>query len=502
LSGIRVKAAAVLVILLIAAGVAYYAFFLGSGQVRSTGTMSTTSSTLSSVSTSATTAFTTTSLSSTFETTASTSSTTALADYGNWTTYHKDNSRSGFEQLGNVSTVTPGWSFLGLDGRAYAEPLVLGQTVIVATENNSVYAINALDGTLLWRTHLGDPVSGGSLPCGDIDPSGITGTPVIDNATETIFVVAFLNPAHHVLFGLDLDTGDVVSQAAADPPGADPTVEQQRGALALFDGVVYIPYGGLYGDCGNYHGWVVGAPVNGSTPLLSYQVPSNREAGIWASAGISIGANERIFVATGNGDSTTTFDHGESVIELSESLQEQDYFAPTNWSQLNGGDTDVGSVAPTVLPDGDVFQAGKEGVGYLLSGSSLGGIGGQIFSAGVCSGAYGGTAHVGQSIFLPCTDGLVEVVAGTSNFTLGWRTASFFAGVAHSYGQRGVGHRRRQWDSVWLRSGNGCTAFLLLTRVGGPLLNAGGWGRRTLRGWRIGHLFIRPVLWWLSYYEF
>jgi outer membrane protein assembly factor BamB len=362
------------------------------------------------------------------QTTAATSSSTALADYGNWTTYHKDNARSGFEPLGNISTFSPGWTFPGLDGQAYAEPLVLGESVFVATENDSVYAINALDGSLIWRTHLGDPVSGASLPCGNIDPSGITGTPVIDTATGTIFVVAFENPGHHVLFGLNIESGGVVSQQGVDPPGADPTVEQQRGALALFDGVIYIPYGGLYGDCGDYHGWIVGASANGTTHLLSYQVPTNREGGIWASGGIAITADGNIFVTTGNGDSTTTFDHGDSVIELSKSLQEQAYFAPSNWAQLNAGDTDLGSLAPTLLPNGDIFQVGKAGVGYLLSGTALGGIGGQLYSSNVCSGAYGGTAHVGQRVFIPCTNGLVEVVVGASSFVLGWPTQSFFAG--------------------------------------------------------------------------
>jgi len=427
MSGTNVKVAAVVVVLLIAAGVAYFAFFTGQ-QAQSSESLGTTSSTQTSVPTSATSVRTTTSLSSTMETTVATHSSTAVADYGNWTTYHKDYTRSGFEQLGNISAVTPGWTFPGLDGQAYAEPLVLGEYVYVATENDSVYAFNALDGSLLWRTNLGSPVPGGTLPCGDIDPSGITGTPVIDNATETIFVVAFVNPGQHILFGVNLESGQVVSQQVTDPPGANPLVEQQRGALALFDGVVFIPYGGLYGDCGDYHGWVVGASANGTTPIISYEVPTNREGGIWASGGFAIAPDEDIFVATGNGDSTTIFDHGDSVIELSESLQEQDYFAPANWASLNENDMDLGSLSPTVLPNGDVFQVGKEGTGYLLSGTTLGGIGGQLYSAGVCSGAYGGTAHVGQAVFVPCTNGLVEVVAGASNFTLGWRTSSFFAG--------------------------------------------------------------------------
>ena len=81
-----------------------------------------------------------------------------------------------------------------------------------------------------------------------------------------------------------------------------------------------------------------------------------------------------------------------------------------------------------MLPDGDIFQAGKEGVGFLLSGNSLGGIGNGLFSSGVCAAAFGGTAHVGQTVFLPCTDGLVQIIVGASNFTVGWKTDGFVAG--------------------------------------------------------------------------
>jgi outer membrane protein assembly factor BamB len=409
-------------VLLLVAGLAYVAYYASVGQntssQSSSGAFTPTVSSTSSESTSG---------SSTLSS-LSVSSSESIQDNGNWTTYHKDSVRSGYEQAGNITNVAAGWRLTGLDGSVYAEPLVLGDAVFVATENNSVYSIDTEDGTVDWRTNLGAPVSGSSLPCGDIDPSGITGTPVIDNTTETLYVVAFLNPAHHVLFGLNVYTGNVVSQVTVDPTGADPAAEQQRGALAFSDGVVYIPYGGLYGDCGDYHGWVVGVDENGTTPLLSYQVPTDREGGIWASGGIAVDANENLVVATGNGDSTTAFDHGDSVILLSPSLQEIDYFAPTNWAQLNSGDTDLGSLAPTVLPNGDIFQAGKGGVGYLLSDSSLGGIGGQLYESGVCSSAFGGTAHVGQTLFLPCTDGLVQVHVGRSNFTVGWRASGFFAG--------------------------------------------------------------------------
>jgi outer membrane protein assembly factor BamB len=352
------------------------------------------------------------------------------ASAGNWTTYHGGSSRSGVIPGLSVGAVHTSWSSpTSVDADVYAEPLLCGGSVFVATENNSVYALNASTGKVEWRTNLGTPVDGSTLPCGDINPTGITGTPVIDAAVRTLYVVAFLPPAHHVLFGLNLGTGAVETTQPADPSGANVTVEQQRGALALANNYVYIPYGGLAGDCGPYHGWVVGAQVgeNGG-PLVSYQVPTGREGGIWSPAGITVAPNGNVYVSTGNGASTSTFDYGDSVLELSPSLQLLSYYAPANWAQLNRDDTDLGSVAPTLLPDGEVFQVGKAGVGYLLSGTALGAVGGDLYNASVCSGAYGGTARVGATLFVPCLNGLVEVNTGSSSFTVGWRTSSFDAG--------------------------------------------------------------------------
>jgi hypothetical protein len=350
---------------------------------------------------------------------------------GNWTTYHQNSARTGVQMGASITAAQPQWTGpTALDGQVFAEPLICGDSVFVATENDSVYSVNATTGGIDWRTNLGTPVPGPSLPCGDIDPSGITGTPVIDVATSTLYVVAFLNaPAgdEHILFGLDTDTGAVTSQRDVDAAGSIPDVEQERGALALANGVVYIPYGGLAGDCGAYHGWVVGVPTSGGS-LLSYQVPTSREGGIWSPAGITVSPSGNLYVSTGNGAATSGFDYGDSVIELSPSLGVLGYFAPVNWAQLNADDTDLGSVAPTVLPNGELFQIGKAGVGYVLSGTNLGGIGGQLYNDSICSGGYGGTAHIGQSVIVPCTNGLFDVVVGPSTFSVAWQTESFDAG--------------------------------------------------------------------------
>ena len=358
-----------------------------------------------------------------------TSASTSLQDggYGDWTTYHHDNARTGFEGGTNFTSVARVWTSETLDGAVYAEPLVSGGTVFVATENNSVYALDATSGSVVWRTHLGPPVPGSQLECGDISTSGVTGTPVIDAATSTIFVVVFSH-LHHQLFGIDLKTGAVVSNVSADPPGFADAVQQQRSALSLFGGTVYVPYGGLYGDCGAYHGWVVGLPASGSGTMDVYKVPTLREGGIWAPSGAAIDSSGMVYVATGNGASDTTFDHGDSVISLSPSLGETGYFAPENWAQLNRDDADLGSAGPSLVGAGTLFQVGKEGVGYLLDSSRLGGIGGETFSAPVCGGSYGGAAFANSTVFVPCTNGVFALRIDGQSFSLSWHSGSFDSG--------------------------------------------------------------------------
>ena len=162
-----------------------------------------------------------------------------------------------------------------MDGASYGEPLIYSGLVYAVTENDSVYAINEFTGGIVWRENLGTPVPGNTLPCGDIDPSVITSTPMIDPAANEIFVVAYLYPPqHHVLFALNLQTGSIVFQRIVDSPGVSPLVEQQRGALELANHTIYIPYGGLAGDCAQYHGYVLGVHEDNSSATLSYAVPS------------------------------------------------------------------------------------------------------------------------------------------------------------------------------------------------------------------------------------
>ncbi len=351
------------------------------------------------------------------------------ASPGAWPTYHMDNSRSGNDlNEPAFSTVNNLWTSAQLDGMIYAEPLVVGTTVYVATEGNSVYALNASTGATIWKANIGAPVTSG-FGCGNINPVGITSTPVIDTTNNILYAVGVLAPIHDVMVAVNLTSGAILWQRTIDPATMDPTVQGTRGALALSGGYVYVPFGGRYGDCGNYHGWVVAVPANGTGNILSASL-TGRGGGIWAPSGPAVdSATGNVFVATGNTFSTSTFDYGESVIKLSPSLAVLDYFAPSDWASLNAGDTDLGSIGPAILANGWIFQTGKAGEGYVLNQGNLGHIGGQAFTAHVCPGqtadaTFGGTAYAAPYVYVPCTNGVVALnvnTGATPSFAFAWQ---------------------------------------------------------------------------------
>jgi outer membrane protein assembly factor BamB len=308
----------------------------------------------------------------------------------------------------------------GVDGDVYASPLIVAGHVIVATENNTVYSLDLFTGGVIWKIHLGQPVDASSLPCGNIGPvSGITSTPAADPVRGLVYVVAFLAGRHHMLFALSLVDGTVASQQDIDPTGSSPAVQQQRGALTVGANFVYVPLGGLYGDCGPYHGYVVAVPRAGGA-ALTYRVPSARGAGIWSTAGVTLDASGNVYAVTGNGASVSTFDFSNAVLELSPDLQKvESYFAPANWIALNAGDVDLGALGVTLV-QGFAVAVGKDGVAYLLRAGQLGGIGGQVGSLRLCAGAFGGTAVDGSVVFVPCTDGLYAVSVEAGGLRVVW----------------------------------------------------------------------------------
>ena len=342
-----------------------------------------------------------------------------------WPVYHGDPARTGlassFPSLG--AGLTQAWS-TALDGAVYGEPLGVTGQVIVATENDTVYSLNPTTGSISWHQHLGTPVALSSLPCGNIDPLGITSTPAYDPSTGSVFVVAEVAGPAHTLFALDASTGAVRWSRSVDLAGHDPRTHQQRAALALGNGYVYVGFGGLAGDCGQYQGEVVGVPTTGSGATISYQVPVAREGAVWATGGPVIDSSGNLYVSVGNGSSTTTYDGSDSILELSPKLALLSRFAPAQWASDNATDADLGSLSPVLVPGGWVFIAGKSGIGYVLKQGSLGGIGGEIHSATVCRG-FGGAAIEGSTIYLPCSSGLrmIQIGAG-GTINAGWQTNS------------------------------------------------------------------------------
>jgi len=310
-----------------------------------------------------------------------------------------------------------------LDGAIYASPLVLrdatGPLVIAATENNTVYALRN-DGSVVWSRHIGTPVDGSTLPCGNINPSGITGTPVYDPASGLVFAVAFLSGHKHELVAVDAETGAVAWTRPVDAPGSTPTVEQQRGALLLSGGRVWIAYGGLYGDCGPYHGYLVGIATNGQGDATIYRDPTTREGGFWAPTGPAANSAGHLCVPVGNGAAMTAdakYDMSDGVIALDGNAKVVSYFAPTQWRSDNA--SDFGTTGVVLLPDGTAFINGKSGIAYLLKQGALGGITSSAPNIAVCR-AFGGPTYANGLVYVPCTDGLRAVRISGTSLSVAW----------------------------------------------------------------------------------
>jgi PQQ-like domain len=358
-----------------------------------------------------------------------------------WPTYDQNVERTGVavgvSPLGKLSVA---WRDT-LDGSVYGQPLLIGDLVVVATENDTVYGLNNATGAVAWRTHVGTPVPQSALHgCGDIFPLGITGTPAYDQSDGLVYAVAETTGYRHVLFGLSATTGAIKVQRAIPTPDGQDAWDQQRPALTITGGRVYVMFGGLAGDCGPYKGSIVGVPVSGSGAITSYVTPTPREGAFWGPGGTVVGpaspatTTPTLYAANGNGaaEQGDPYDYSDSVTHLTLGLQRIGFFAPSTWATDNATDLDLGSTQPTVASGGSVFAVGKRGVGYLLQLGSLGSIGGQLAQASICQ-AYGTAAVSGGTIYEPCTDtGLtaVAVSAASKEIKVLWRGPSDAHGSA------------------------------------------------------------------------
>jgi hypothetical protein len=350
-----------------------------------------------------------------------------------WPEYNANPARTGVAAgLPAAGALSTAWT-ARLDGAVYGQPLLVGNEVIAATENDSIYALSRATGRVTWHTQVGTPVPVSALACGNIDPLGITGTPAYDAGTGLVYAVAETTGFRHMLVALDAATGAVRLSRDLDSPTAanQPRNAQQRPGLAIGDGRVYAAFGGLYGDCGAYQGSVVSAPLTGSGPLARWVTPSSREGAVWATSGPVTGPDGNLWVSVGNGAAESgAYDGSDSVTELSPALRRVAYFAPRNWAADNAGDLDLGSTQPVLAAGNAVFAMGKRGTGYLLSAANPGGIGGQLAEHDICD-AEGAAAVSGATVYEPCQDGgmaAIAVSAADKTIKVLWRGPGDAAG--------------------------------------------------------------------------
>jgi hypothetical protein len=355
-------------------------------------------------------------------------------------TYHNDNMRTGANLQetaltpANVNSSSFGKLFsYGLDGDVYAQPLYMSglniagrgthNVVFVATEHNSVYALDADDnsgstGGVLWQVNLGPSAATPNNDFGTrygafaiLPEVGITGTPVIDQGSGILFVDAFTHEGgtyYHKIHALDINSGaerpfsPVIVAATIPGTGAGSSTNGvlsfearqhlQRAALTLANGVVYVAYAG-YGDTDPFHGWLIGFNAANLQPLPNFIFnstpnsmtrdfgPNAGEGGIWmGGCGLAVDGAGYLYLATGNGsfnanNATNGTEYGSSFVKLSTAggLSVADYFTPYNQKYLSENDLDLGSGGVVLLPDQAgpyphlLVGAGKPGTAYVLN---------------------------------------------------------------------------------------------------------------------------------------
>ena len=326
----------------------------------------------------------------------------------NVTQHHNNPSRDGLyiDPVINQSAaanVTRDTNFDGtISGNVYAQPLYIedgpnGSMVLAFTESNNVYALNASTGAIIWQRNVGTAISSG-LPCGNITPVGITATPVVDLATRSLFLDAEVNGIGHQIFSLNVDTGAINSgwpvTLNTAVSGFQSSVQSSRAALGILGDTLYAPYGGRFGDCGSYRGRLVGVKMSDPTQVASWATGVTL-AGVWGPGGVAHDGTN-LFVTTGNGASSGTWNGSEAIVRLQPgpvfSGSNTDFWAPTNWQSLDSGDTDLGGSGPIIVdvpgatPSTLVVALGKDGKAYLIDRSNLGGV-----SAPLASTTFGGT---------------------------------------------------------------------------------------------------------------
>jgi hypothetical protein len=296
-------------------------------------------------------------------------------------------------------------------GPVFAQPLYLASNgtvpdlVIVATNQNHLVGFNATSGAKVYDQLLGTPVPKANLAplkptaCGNIDPLGVIGTPVIDGASRTIYLSSEQlsgSNAKHMVYAIDANNGmarsgwpiDIGAAAKSSNATFNSLAQHQRGALGLVGGRVVVPYGGHWGDCGDYRGWVVSIDAAMPTQVSAFATRAIA-GGVWAPGGVaSDGTN--VYFSTGNTQAMTNsftppamYGDGNTVFKLPPNLTQTgattEYYVPTNWSALDQADDDLGGVGPLLIevagstPSNLIVQFGKDQKAYLINRDTMGG---------------------------------------------------------------------------------------------------------------------------------
>jgi hypothetical protein len=326
--------------------------------------------------------------------------------------------------------------------------------VYIATGNDTIYAIDANNGTVLLTQSLGKPVFA-PLGCNNNGPHvGVDSTPVIDRAANTLYVIAYTQdktgPAYR-LHALDLGsltdkiTPTVVSASHALTDGTifnfNATYQRQRPGLLLANGNIYAGFGSFCDYAANVsRGWLLGWNADTLVPLSANEIfdtqPTSPDSfflsSIWMSGyGLAADDSGNILFVTGNSDySGTTYDGvsniQESVVKVSANLTSVlDLFTPSNQASLDQGDTDFGSGGLLILPDqpGSIphlaVAAGKYGDMYFMNEDNLGGY---STTQNNVLGTYSvGSCWCGQSYFVDGNDGAARVVSSGGNQVKVWK---------------------------------------------------------------------------------
>jgi Chitobiase/beta-hexosaminidase C-terminal domain/Legume lectin domain/Immunoglobulin domain len=400
-------------------------------------------------------------------------------------TQHNDNMRTGqnINEIiltpSNVNSSSFGKLFkTSVDGFVYAQPLytsnlaIAGGThnvVYVATENDSVYAFDADNGTQLWHANLVDASHGGTtnekaVPVGDLAAAhcknvkpliGITSTPVIDRNTNSMYVEAKSELANgsfiHRLHMLDITTGAEIlpgpTQITATVPGTgeggttitfNDATQFNRPGLLFLNGTVYVAYAS-HCDSTPYHGWVFAYNASSLARTAVFVAnPNGTDAGIWMSgAGLAADSNGSIFSVTGNGTFDSK-DFGDSIFKLvlnGSTLALTDYFTPYNQSSLNSTDGDLGSGGVLLLPDQpgtfshELIEAGKGSTIYLINRDQM-----TTNNTHYCSGCSSDSEIV-QELTSAVGGGIWSMPAYWNNNVYFWGTNDFLKAFGLSNGR-------------------------------------------------------------------